>query len=232
MIFLIRDIAAYLKHPYLARLPAKVEDPFGLLWRLTLICLILGIGSGVFIDRMVALKLLASPGPSRMEHLTMPMGIFFLMAVVVGPVGEELLFRAQLRRFTLTLFFIALIPGAILTQLTGTSWAYMVSPFIFSLLFLVYRINLSGSITLKYGFWVKVFPWHFHLTAVCFALIHLGNFEKGISLLPFGLLYTLPQLAIGLILGYTRMNYGLKYAMALHGLYNFFPVALFIFSKH
>lgn len=232
MRFLIEDLFSYLKYPYLTGIPAKVEEPVQLMVRLTLICLVTGVGAGLLVDRLVAFHLLASPGSSLAEHTSMSKPVLFVFAVIVAPIWEELVFRGTLRRFTASLLFISAVPGTILTELTGTAWAYLVSPFLFVILFLLYRFNLAESITRKYRFWTRLFPWYFHFTTLCFALIHLSNYEKGISLLPFGLLYTLPQLMIGLILGYTRMRYGLKYSMVLHGMYNFVPMAMYLLSLH
>lgn len=231
MLELVDDLIAYLKRPYLAFIPEKVNKPFNLLFKLALICIILGIGCGMLTGMLIGLKLIPDPGPSVIDHKKMSKIMLFVMAVVWAPLAEELVFRAQLRRFTGSIAFIAFICGACLSMLFKTDWAFLVSPLIFIILYLIYRYNLARSITLKFEFWERIFPWHFHLTAICFSLMHLSNYEKGINLLPLGILYTLPQLAVGLVLGYTRMNYGLKYSIALHAMYNFFPVLLFI-SKY
>ena len=230
MLDLIHGLTSYLKHPYLTRITEKVDKPFVLLLKLAFICLIAGIGCGMLLGILIALKLIPEPGPSVLDKKTMLKPVLFIMAVIWAPLSEELLFRAQLRRFTGSLLFISFICGAFLSAIIETNWAFLVSPFIFIVLYLVYRYNLARSVTLKFQFWERIFPWHFHLTAICFALVHLSNFEKGISLLPLGILYTLPQLVVGLVLGYARMNYGLKYSFALHAMYNFFPVLLFIFK--
>lgn len=231
MLGLVDDLTNYLKRPYLVRIPEKVDKPFNLLLKLAFICIVVGIGCGMFTGMLIGLKLIPDPGPSVMDHKKMSKILLFIMAVVWAPLSEELLFRAQLRRFTASIAFISLSCGAFLSALIQTDWAYLVSPFIFIILYFVYRYNLARSITLKFEFWERIFPWHFHLTAICFSLVHLSNYEKGIGLLPLGILYTLPQLAVGLVLGYARMNYGLKYSFALHAMYNFFPVLLFL-SKY
>jgi membrane protease YdiL (CAAX protease family) len=228
MLDLIHGLTSYLKHPYLTRIPEKTDKPFVLLLKLAFICLIAGIGCGMLLGILIGLKLIPEPGPSVLDKNTMAKPVLFMMAVIWAPLSEELLFRAQLRRFTGSILFISFICGAFLSAIIKTNWAFLVSPFIFIVLYLIYRYNLARSVTLKFQFWERIFPWHFHLTAICFALVHLSNFEKGISLLPLGILYTLPQLAVGLVLGYARMNYGLKYSFALHAMYNFFPVLLFI----
>lgn len=231
MIELINDIKAYLSAPCLVSLPQKVNRPWLLLFRLAVICLGAGIGGGMLSGILVQSGLIPGPGPSVLDPQKMSQTAFFFGAVVFAPVIEESIFRAHLRRFSGGILFVSFVFGIILSGLTKTYWAFLITPFIFTVLFIIYRFTIAGSITRKYRFWTKAFPWYFHFTAICFALVHLGNFEKGISLLPLGILYTLPQLAIGLVLGYARMNYGLKYAIALHALYNLSLTALFLFRS-
>lgn len=231
MFELLKDLWAYLSRPYLARIPAKIDQPYLLLARLVLICIVAGVTAGIISSALVSYHLIPDPGPSLLENNEMSKLAFAGAAVLIAPVSEELIFRAQLRRIGGHLFFISLIIATILVILTGTNWAYLITPFILLPLHFAYRFNLCGSLTTKYTFWARIFPWHFHLTAICFALVHLTNFEKGISLLPFGLLYTLPQLSIGLVLGYARVNYGLKYSIAIHSLYNLTFVLLFLYKQ-
>jgi membrane protease YdiL (CAAX protease family) len=219
----------YLRCPWLNAVRANLKNPLYTLFSLTVICLIAGATAGFFSEMLVQQQLIPDPGPSVLDHKDVPQFQFFIGAVFVAPVLEEWIFRAQLKRFSATLLFIAFMFGLLLSAVVKTNWAFLISPIIFGILFLVYRLTIAGSVTRKFVFWRKIFPWHFHLTAICFALVHLGNFEKGIALLPLGIVYTLPQLAIGLVLGYARMFYGLKYSMALHSLYNlFFVVILFL----
>ena len=220
MIDQIRALGAYLSSPYLSKIPKKAERPVAMLFNLAAICVFTGIVAGMFSGILVKAGLIPDPGPGVLDDNKISKTAFYLGAVFFAPLLEESIFRAQLRRFSGSLIFIAFICGAVLTAFTNTFWAFLISPPIFVILFVAYRYTLAGSVSRKYQFWERVFPWYFHFTAICFALVHLSNFEKGISLLPFGILYTLPQLAIGLILGYARMNYGLKYSMALHALYN------------
>jgi membrane protease YdiL (CAAX protease family) len=224
---LFRSVCAYLSRPALVRITIP-EQPYQLLAKLTIICFFAGISGGVLSGMLVSAGIIPDPGPNVLDQESLSRTAFFFAAVLFAPILEESIFRAQLRRFSGGIIFIAFTCGLILTAVFHTAWAFLVSPFIFCLLFIIYRFTLAGSISRKFKFWQRLFPWHFHFTALCFALVHLSNYEKGISLLPLGILYTLPQLAIGLILGYTRMNYGLKYSMLLHGLYNLSLSLLFL----
>lgn len=231
MIVLIKEIKAYLNHPQLVPIPKKVAHPVLLLFSLTVISLLAGMTGGIFGGLLVSAGLIPSPGPSVLESKGYPEYMLLLGPIVLGPVTEELVFRAQLRRFTGNILFVSFVAGAVISALAKTYWGFLVSPLIFLMLFICYRLTVPGSIGRKFKFWNRIFPWHFHFTAICFALMHLHNFEKGLALLPLGILYTLPQLGAGLIFGFTRMNYGLKYSMALHALYNVLP-ALLLFSKY
>jgi len=231
MLELIKDITDYLSAPYLARIIKKADHPWLLLTRLAVICLFAGVGGGMLSGMLVQSGLIPGPGPSALDQQKMSQTAFFFGAVIFAPLIEETIFRAQLRRFSASLLFVAFICGMLLAAITQTYWAFLITPFIFTVLFIIYRFTLAGSVTRKYQFWIKIFPWYFHFTTISFALVHLGNFEKGISLLPLGILYTLPQLAIGLVLGYARMNYGLKYSIALHALYNLSLTSLLLFRS-
>ncbi|WP_158796270.1 type II CAAX prenyl endopeptidase Rce1 family protein [Pedobacter sp. L105] len=221
----------YLKDPYLVSIPKKITSPFTVIFMLSAICIIAGVFAGVFADLLVHLKLVPAPGPSILDDKEVSPFHFFIGAVLIAPVTEELIFRAQLKRFTGAIFFIAFMCGVLLCAITKNYWAFLISPVIFILLFIIYRFTIAGSVTRKFTFWVRAFPWYFHFTSICFALVHLSNFQKGITLLPLGILYTLPQLAIGLVLGFTRMNYGLKYSIAIHALYNL-SFAILLLSKY
>lgn len=219
----------YIRRPWLHAIPGRLKNPFLILTKLTVVCLLAGSVAGYFSQMLVYQKLIPDPGPAILDHHDVSKFQFFMGAVFLAPILEELIFRAQLKRFSGMLFFISLIFGLLLSAVVKTYWAFLISPVIFGILFIAYRFTIAGSVTRKFNLWKRLFPWHFHLTALCFALLHLANYEKGISLLPFGLLYTLPQLAIGLVLGFTRMFYGLRYSIALHSLYNlFFVIILFI----
>ncbi|HEY0176161.1 MAG TPA: CPBP family glutamic-type intramembrane protease [Pedobacter sp.] len=231
MFGLRKALSGYLSYPGLTVIPEQVQRPLNLLLKLTVICITAGVAAGLFSGMLVHLKLIPDPGPSLLENKEVSHFEFFIGAVCIAPVIEELIFRAQLRRFSASILFFSFICGVLLSSLTGTNWAFLISPVIFIPLFIIYRYTLAGSVTRKFMFWKRVFPWHFYFTAICFGLVHLGNYEKGITLLPLGIIYTLPQLAIGLVLGFTRMNYGLKYSMALHALYNL-SLAVLLFSKY
>lgn len=221
----------YLKSPWLVSPPPVMIYPVLILSRLFLISITLSFFAGYFSEVLIHFGLIPEPGPTVLDQYHPGRLEFFFGAVVIAPILEEFLFRAQLKRFSGMLMFVAFATGLLFVIPSGSYWAFLISPFIFFLLFVIYRCTLAGSMTRKFGFWKRLFPWHFHFTAICFALIHLSNFQHGAALLPLGILYTLPQLVIGLILGFTRMFYGLKYSILLHSFYNLFFIILFFLKQ-
>jgi hypothetical protein len=67
------------------------------------------------------------------------------------------------------------------------------------------------------GWFQQHFRWFYYLSALLFAAMHLMNFAAASpTLLPL----VLPQLVLGLILGYLRVERGLATSIALHMLHN------------
>lgn len=223
-----QDIYTYLRYPVL-RVPEKPEKPWRTMAGLLLITLVAATLASLFNYTLIASGLIPGPGTTPAGE---PESRWLLLAgaLFLGPLMEEITFRMQLRYLWTNLIFLAFICGALLSTWTGTQWAYLVSPPVFVLLYVLYRFNLAGSISRKHQFRKKYFPFYFHFTAISFAYFHWGNFSSEAALLPFGLIYTLPQLACGLLFGYVRMRYGLLYSIVLHCCYNLLP-ALLLFSR-
>lgn len=64
------------------------------------------------------------------------------------------------------------------------------------------------------------FKWFYYLSALIFGLVHIFNFENWRLILPFFWIVTSAQIFLGLVCGYIRVTYGLRYAILLHALYN------------
>lgn len=76
----------------------------------------------------------------------------------------------------------------------------------------------------------RLFPVAFYGSALLFALLHMSNYEGGLSS-PIMLLAILPQFFVGLILGYVRMRFGLVHAVVFHALYNLVLIGIFLTSQ-
>lgn len=66
----------------------------------------------------------------------------------------------------------------------------------------------------------KLFPTIFYVLTLCFGLMHISNFEMNLQNLLLSPVLVSPQLAAGVLLGFTRVKLGLVYSMVLHALYN------------
>lgn len=222
----IQDSYQYLRYPVLL-VPRKPVQPVRTMLVLWLLTLSLAILASVLDASLKNWELIPRPELTSTEA-GQSRWAFLFGALLFGPVLEELSFRLQLRYFSTQLLFLAFLCGAIFSALTGTYWAYLVSPFFFLLFYGLYRFNLAGSIGKKHRFRTKTFPFYFHFTALAFAFFHLDPATLSWHHLPFVFLYTLPQLVAGLVFGYVRMKYGLIYAICLHCAYNVPPVVLLL----
>ncbi len=66
----------------------------------------------------------------------------------------------------------------------------------------------------------KQFKYLFYGFAIVFGFIHIANYEISSTILLLSPLLISPQIALGLILGYTRVKLGLLYAILLHMVFN------------
>lgn len=64
------------------------------------------------------------------------------------------------------------------------------------------------------------FPLAFYGATLLFGFYHITNFEISREVLLFSPILVAPQLSVGIFLGYTRVRFGLLWAMLLHALYN------------
>ena len=76
----------------------------------------------------------------------------------------------------------------------------------------------------------KHFKLIFYGFAILFGYVHITNFECATNVILLSPILVLPQIMLGLILGFLRVKIGLIYAILLHALYNgmlTLPVLLF-----
>jgi len=61
------------------------------------------------------------------------------------------------------------------------------------------------------------FKYFFYGSSILFGLVHASNFTGNVNyILAFSFILGGPQIVLGLILGYIRMNHGLKYSILFH----------------
>ncbi|MGB3471653.1 MAG: CPBP family glutamic-type intramembrane protease [Erythrobacter sp.] len=163
--------------------------------------------------------------PDNANNQLEPGLLTFALVALVVPLLEELAFRSWLngRPWVIAMVVISLIgflgvPAlmTLLAQNAEPSPALITGPAI-----ALIAAPLAAIFLFKRpvpGLFVRGFPLFFWFSTVAFALVHLANYTNGFQ--PVLLLLVLPQFALGAMLGYLRVHYGLVSAVALHALHN------------
>lgn len=144
-----------------------------------------------------------------------------LLGAIFAPFNEELLFRWQLRKPKLSIWFVSISAALIMMSFTKSDYAKF---FIFIGFLVIAIIVISFSeklsrLTAIYAFRIY-YIFLFYYTALVFGYIHISNI-KGLTLAdPSFLLYTGSQVFAGLTLGYIRVKYGLRYSIVMHACFN------------
>jgi membrane protease YdiL (CAAX protease family) len=153
------------------------------------------------------------------------------LIVVFAPVVEELIFRSWLSgRPGHVAAPIALVLGLAIPILSGVQ-GYPV--------LLLGGLAIGAAVALGLLVWLRKHPpfpffsrhfvWFYAAASLLFALAHLTNYagDAGAILL----VLVVPQLLVGLILGYARVTYGLWSDMLLHMLHNGVLIGLLVLQK-
>lgn len=163
-----------------------------------------------------------------------PMMLLFY-GVILAPLIEEVVFRSWLggRRacvlglpILVSLFAIATAVIADVSPIMSFAIAGGLSVLILGV---ARQFSTLSPAAQKAARW-RLYPVAFYGSAVMFALLHLSNYEGGLSS-PIMLLAILPQFLVGLILGYVRMRFGLPHAIIFHGLYNLVLIGIFLMAQ-
>lgn len=151
---------------------------------------------------------------------------YALSVLIIGPVVEELGFRLLLvpKRFNIAISFSILLyflSSFIFHFNLYEVDLYLIIPLVAFFIFLLITIRPA---TIKHlnSFIIKHFKIIFYISTILFTYVHLTNFwiEKGhIIWLP---LIFLPYLMLGLVFGYIRVIFGIKYSIISHFTYNTF----------
>ena len=156
---------------------------------------------------------------SVVGELKMGAGLVALI-VVFAPIGEELIFRSWLSGRPGHVGAAAVLLAAIGYLLTADLKAHPLLLLGALAGGLVLAIGLAVGLRrrARFGFFARHFAWFYFASAAAFALVHLSNYSSGAAavLLPL----VLPQLLVGLILGYARVTYGLWSNILLHMMHN------------
>jgi membrane protease YdiL (CAAX protease family) len=210
-----RRLGAFLRRPRLD-VRAQNEAP------LTVIARIYALDMAIMLVLILAASVAVALGVYLPE--TALAGIEFtpiiVALVVIGaPVMEELVFRGWLSgRPQHMLALAATIAGFVgfgLVHRSGmvTGLAVMGAGALLAALALTLLRNRGPM-----RWFSAIFPLLFWIATLSFALVHLANFDKGslAVLLPL----VLPQLVLGMLVGYLRVRIGLWAAILLHAAHN------------
>lgn len=161
--------------------------------------------------------------------------IIFLILVIVGPLFEEILFRLNLviTRINCAVFVTVLI--IMLTKIIfferGEFYIYLGVLPLFPIILYIF-MKTEYPLQQIEQFVKSNFKYVFHLLAITFGMLHLFNYETVywwmILLFP---VITAPYIAIGYVLGYTRMRYGFSNGWLIHSSINFI-YAFMAMPKH
>lgn len=229
---LMKDFLSFLRKPDTKQVVVSKKQ--GLiqtirLWRYLFISIVFG---GILVDSLVDI-----PQHNRVEEVIELIGIagFIGFAVFLGPLLEEVAFRLMMRFRLRYMVLGTLVLAFYLIQFMSTAFEennsqllpyfYGVIGFL-ALSFLGYCFKYRETMA---KWWIQRFPIVFYVLSVTFGLIHLFNFQefplKVILLAP---IITLPQLILGVGMGYLRMRFGFWYGYLFHVLNNGFAVSVYL----
>ncbi len=143
-----------------------------------------------------------------------------LIGIIFAPILEEIFFRSLLK-FTkrsiilfLTTVIILIIYAAFRSKIEFVWFLSLVFIGILCLWLFFNRYKIELFISSK-------FKYFFYASALFFGLAHASNFTGNIYVIfAFSLILGGPQIVLGLILGFIRMNYGLIYSILFHMIIN------------
>lgn len=134
--------------------------------------------------------------------------LLLVLGIVIAPLLEEPIYRLHLDFKKPSIWWGLGLSVLVISEV----WITVVLLWIW-LLFLLFKVSKGDKPKLKYGVFIS---------SALFAIVHLGNFTDFDYAQYF---YWIPfmvgaQFLIGLVLSYIRLNYGMKWAIIFHGVYN------------
>jgi len=212
---------AFLRHP---RLPLR---PRGIGWaglRSTLYLLPLTLllaSAGLFATNLLSY---AAPQMPDNRLLDLPLRSLAIYAILIAPVIEETAFRSWLSGRPGQLAFIGVAA-------TGGLLAYAIlpdgGPRLAAIVGTIFASGIAWALLHErppIGLFRRHFGWFYAASTGAFALLHIVNQSQPSGW--FSVVLVLPQLLIGLVLGYTRVANGLWSSMLLHAGSNGVVIAL------
>ncbi|THV57789.1 hypothetical protein EZV76_14445 [Flagellimonas alvinocaridis] len=167
--------------------------------------------------------------PENLTSTSMAERFSPLLLLVVGgivlPVFEEITFRLSLKfnpiylSLTSGAFTYYLLTKAVfksrLSLIDDTFWDRIIAAIIVVLITYILCSRKSIRLILQ-RCWEKHFRLIYYLSCICFAWLHIFNFELNLINFLWLPLLTLPQLFSATIAGYTRVAFGFQYPLLVH----------------
>ena len=206
------DLISFLKNPVdEAGEPISTKQKIKLLFSLLAIEIPFVLLFTFLLQGLEALKLIDSTDHDVLKMMqSMPVAVFFFVAVIIAPFFEELLFRSYLR-YRYNHLFTTIIGLASLGDPTN-------------------RAKTASSL---HSFWIKRYKYIFYFSALLFGFVHLANFPFSLTILLLSPILVAPQIFLGLIFGYLRVRYGIFMGFLMHALHNalFIGIGLLVMSQ-
>lgn len=155
-----------------------------------------------------------------------------LLAGIAAPLIEECIFRWQLRKRLLSIYFVATSSALLFASFTKNDYIKFficISSLVFAILIhvLVSKIKKRKAIIM----WKRYYVFLFYFTAIIFGYIHYTNIKGLTPGDPSVVFYVISQMFAGLSLGYLCVKYGLRYSMLFHACFNLIAIVLAWFLK-
>ncbi|MCC9043054.1 CPBP family glutamic-type intramembrane protease [Myroides sp. M-43] len=227
---LVKDIIDFLKTPNLLGIEFSKSKKIGLVLKLWIITLFTIVLLGQVINNLVDV-----PIPDLFDIKLKELGVplFVLLVTVIGPFLEELTFRLGLRYkpsyLLISFVFIALYILASMSKISESLVVSLAILFTVIFLILVYFVSQKGEKSQM--FYVTYYPYIFYGVAIVFGYVHIANFEDITArILWLSPLIVLPQILLGLGMGYVRVRLGFWYGVLFHILHNS-VITFFLYSQ-
>jgi membrane protease YdiL (CAAX protease family) len=223
------NLFEFIKHPYIPEKQEKfrLKEFFKLFGLVYLISFPFGVATQVLIKGGVI-------PPSEINSIFKNLSPYlaFLIIVMLAPIAEESIFRLNLipkrRNLWISIFVvIAYVTFNLFFAIRDNHFKIV----ILCILFLIFLAVFYLEVLLKTNY-KNYFVFVFYFSSILFGLVHVFNFgEPAIKTFLFAVIITMPQIIVGFVCGYLRMNYGFKYGVAFHMMVNLVAFTFMFLAK-
>jgi membrane protease YdiL (CAAX protease family) len=205
------DLISFLKNPVdEAGEPIDTKQKIKLLFSLLAIEIPFILLFTIVLQGLESLELINNKDHDVLKMMqSMPVAVFFFVAVIITPFFEEILFRLYLS-YRHNYIFTTMIRLASVSRST----------------------NREKTATSLHSFWIKRYKYIFYFSALLFGFVHLANFPFSLTILLLSPILVAPQIFLGLIFGYLRVRYGILMGFFMHALHNAVFIGIGLLAMH